>query len=112
MDKGDINKIIEIYPELFYKVEYIPNLKEDGSCHWVNYHVYEIRSLTEYGLPEEIDNESVFDGFVKWDGCHEFSSEGIHVCGWYGMEKLHKLFEEIYRKVAEICDLKFEDLKT
>lgn len=105
------DKIIEIYSELFYKVEYTPNLREDGSCYWVDYHVYEIVSLDEYNRPEEIDEESVFDGFVKWDGCHEFSSEGIHVCGWYGMQKVHNLFREIYKKVAELCNEEFRDLR-
>ena len=115
--KGDIIRKIYL-PDLDYMVEYIPTINDDESCHWVDLHVYELENMsepiqkgTDWIYDIEWTKETVLDGWVKWDGCMEFSTEGIHLCGFDGVIKLKKLFEKIYKQVAELCNVDFKELK-
>lgn len=99
-----------VYPETYFVVDYEWNYGEEGNCHWVDYTVYRIESIDEENTKVECEDEVFAKGFVKWDGCTEFSVERNHLCGFYEIKQFQQLFTDIYYKVSDICKVEFKDL--
>ena len=52
---------------------------------------------------ESLDEaEQYLEGFVKWDGCSEFTHSHVHWCGPEGYNKHFKLLKHIYEKAMEL----------
>ena len=60
-----------VYADIYYQVKYWWNNSEDFAG--LNFIAHRIRSLVEneqgVEMPDEIDEEKVLEGHVKFDGC-------------------------------------------
>lgn len=99
-----------VYPEIWFVVDYEWDYGKEGYCSWVDFTVYRIESMDEEQSEVTCDDEVFAKGFVKWDGCTEFSVERNHLCGFFQVKQFQQLFTDIYYKVADICKVEFKDL--
>jgi len=83
--------------------------------HWVDYKAYQCTAIGENGkefdcclesgeiVPTyELDKAEVtVEGYVKWDGCTEFSINQTHQCGLDMVEELAQLIYWLYRRCLQ-----------
>jgi len=108
-----IKECIIFYPDIWFKVIYYPKYNDDNtSVYWIDYSVYRIESLDEDDpTNSDIDPELYMSGFIKWDGCTEFSIERVHECGLYYVRQLQKLLERLYEESSKFFKLELKDLE-
>lgn len=105
------HEISIVYPETWFMVKYMWNYNDLGLCSWVDFQVYRIKSLDEKSADVTCYSEVFASGFVKYDGCTEFSVDRNHMCGFYEIKQFQQLFTDIYQKVSEICKVEFKNLE-
>lgn len=119
------NKII-INKDNLYSIHFFSNQEKD--INWIDFKVYDI-CLTRYPndnyKTEHIkythnsqtslnhnDIQPAFTGFLKWDGCIEFKSNGFHFCGPMDFNiRFNNIIKEIYKECSNIfsyCNYKNE----
>lgn len=98
-----------VYADIYYQVKYWWNNSEDFAG--LNFIAHRIRSLVEneqgVEMPDEIDEEKVLEGHVKFDGCMNVQLEEgyAHFCGRFATKQYGELFNRIYDKAKEVgCD--------
>jgi hypothetical protein len=78
------------YSECWYKVEYQVNE------YTIDFRAFKIDGMDEEDISKSTTEEtSSVKGFIKWDGCMEFTHEE-HYCGLYHAEQTLGLMKEIY----------------
>ena len=75
---------IKFYKDIWYKVEY--EIRDV---------VLDFKAYKIIGFDDECETKPQLFGYLKWDGCMEFTQEE-HYCGIYHAEQTYMLMKEIY----------------
>ena len=83
--------IIKLYPEAWFRVEYMVNELAVDFKGWETEHMD-----AETESQSEMQSDPEITGFIKWDGCCEFDY-GSHYCSVNKAEQFAILIKEIYK---------------
>ena len=84
------NKIVEDYPDLWYRVQY-----KIHDAH-IDFEAWKIESQSDNGEGIRIDYNKSVEGFIKWDGCMEVTHKE-HYCGLDYADQYLGIIKEIYK---------------
>lgn len=89
--------------------------------HWADFKVFEVAGMEDtpegprmrFGLDgerlEPQDEDLYLKGHIKWDGCSQFQTDGLHLCGLHGYRLHVRLLQRLWNRAHQLMDREPED---